>query len=401
VLIVDQGASFGGSAIVAAAIANRMPADRYEIHMAAAIPPSFLRLEPSAAGRVRQIAKPFSYLDQARRRGQRSRLPRNIRRMKGWMDLGHRLARNAGYTRAVARWINQENISILHLNNGFENLEAHLAGRLTGCGLVFHAHGPCGTARLTRWLARRAQHCIAISQPVASSLRSAGVADVTVMPNPLTVDSVMLDPQERWETRRAYGVPPGALTLGSVGRIVPWKGQLEFLRAAAVAMQQVPEAVAVVIGDVTDDSQSYGETLREEVHRLGIRDRVIFTGFIQDPRKAYALVDVLVHSSIQPEPFGLVLTEAMALGIPVVASASGGPREILNDGVDGFLRDPLDAVNVGSLLVSLLTDADLRQRIACAGRETATSRFSVDRYVARLADFYDAALKRAGKATGG
>jgi glycosyltransferase involved in cell wall biosynthesis len=398
---VDQGASFGGSAIVAAAIANHMPRDRYEVQVAAAIPPSLLRLEPSAASRVREVAKPFSYLDQARKRGRRRRLPRIIRRMKGLVDLVHRLARNASYTRAIARWIKQENIAILHLNNGFENLEAHLAGSLTGCGLVFHAHGPCGSARLTRWLARRAQHCIAISQPVASSLRSAGVADVTVLPNPLTVDPIMLDPEERWETRRAYGVPTGALSLGSVGRIVPWKGQLEFLRAAAVALRQVPGAVAVVIGDVTDDSQSYGEALREEVHRLGIRDRVIFTGFIQDPRKAYALVDVLVHSSIQPEPFGLVLTEAMALGIPVVAADSGGPREILNDGVDGFLRDPLDAENVGSLLVSLLTDADLRQRIGCVGRETATSRFSVDRYVARLADFYDAALRRARKETAG
>lgn len=394
VLIVDQGISFGGSAIVAAVIAGRMPGDRYEVHLAAAIPPPLLRLAPGTApGRVRQISKPYSYVDQARSREKWNRLPRTLRRVAGMVDLTRRLGRNRSYAREIARWIRRERIDILHLNNGFENLEAHLAGHWSQCQLVFHAHGPCGESRLTRLLARRARHCLAISQPVAASLLAAGAPAVRVMPNPLTVDPVPLSSEDRRTFRERHGVPPGALTMGIVGRIVPWKGQLEFLRAAAIGLRRMPQSMALIIGDVTDDGHRYGEALKSEVESLGLKERVIFTGFISDPREAYALLDVLVHSSIEPEPFGLVLTEAMALGIPVVAAASGGPCEILRDGTDGFLRDPNDPDAVGSVLTALLEDRGLRERIGHAGHETAMRKFSPEQYVSRLADFYDGVLQ--------
>jgi glycosyltransferase involved in cell wall biosynthesis len=393
VLIVDQGISFGGSAIVAAVIASRMPGDRYEVHLAAAIPPPLLRLAPATAGRVRQVSKTYSYVDQARAREKWNRLPRTVRRVIGMVDLTRRLGRNRGYAREIAQWIRRERIDILHLNNGFENLEAHLAGHWSQCQLVFHAHGPCGDSRLTRLLARRARHCLAISEPVAASLLAAGVPAVRVMPNPLTVDPVPLSSEDRRAFRERHGVPPGALTIGIVGRIVPWKGQMEFLRAAAVGLRRMPQSLALIIGDVTDDGHRYGEALKSEVERLGLKERVIFTGFIRDPREAFSLLDVLVHSSIEPEPFGLVLTEAMALGIPVVAAASGGPCEILQDGTDGFLRDPKDPEAVGSVLTALLRDQGLRERIGQAGRETAMRKFSPEQYVSRLADFYDSVLQ--------
>jgi glycosyltransferase involved in cell wall biosynthesis len=179
-----------------------------------------------------------------------------------------------------------------------------------------------------------------------------------------------------------------------VGRIVEWKGQLQFLQAAAVAFARRPDAIAVVVGDVTDDSEAYGRQLRLEAERLGIAGRVVFAGFIADPRQAYALLDVLVHSAITPEPFGLVVTEAMALGIPVIAAASGGPLEIVTDGVNGYLRDPTDTSEVGAILAELLGDAGQRRRIGDAGRRSALADFDPDRYVERLAEVYDRLLGR-------
>jgi glycosyltransferase involved in cell wall biosynthesis len=373
-----------------------MPPQRYDCQLATALDPETLRAGPSTVSRILEISKPYSYVDQMQRRS-RSRasgLPSLFRRPAGWLDLGMRLSRNTGYTRRLARWIRRDDISLVHLNNGFENLEADLAARLTRRPIVVHAHGPCGNGRLTRWLASRGPVCIAISEVVSRSLIEAGVPAqrVHVLPNPLTLDPLPLDAMLRTVARRELRIPDRFRLVAIVGRIVEWKGQREFLKAAALAMRNDHNIGAVIIGDVTDAMDAYGAEVRRLAVDLGIADRTWFAGFMADPRRVYALADVLVHSSILPEPFGLVVTEAMALGIPVVAANAGGPLEIITDGVDGFLADPRDPPTVAARVNALLTDPMLYQRVGAAGRRTALARFSPEAYVERVAAVYDTAL---------
>ena len=396
VLIVDQGVSFGGSALVGSATVCHMPPGRYEVHLATALDPETVRATPDALGRIHQVSKPYSYVDQMQRRSRsrNSALPSLLRRPAGWVDLGIRLARNTGYTTRLSRWIRRDDFALVHLNNGFENLEANLAAELTGRPILVHAHGPCGTARLTRRLASRGPTCLAISDVVGRSLVAAGVPDdrVHVVPNPLTLDPTPLDAAAKAAARAALGIPPHRRMIGIVGRIVEWKGQREFLQAAAVAMGQDPDLGAVIIGDVTDAMDVYGNEVRQLPTELGIADRVWFAGFLADPRQVYALLDVLVHSSILPEPFGLVITEAMALGIPVIAANAGGPLEIVTDGKDGFLVDPRDPSGLAARITSLFADPSLYRQIGEAGRRSALARFSPESYVERIAQVYDAAL---------
>lgn len=394
VLIVDQGASFGGSALVAAVIANRMPSERYCIHLATATDPGVLRIEDNVQPRVRGLAKPYDYLGQARTRERLASLPRPLRRIGGWSDTAFRLLRNRRYIDDIRDWITKTDIAVIHLNNGFENLEAHLAARLTHRPVIVHAHGPCGDSYIYRRLAPTVPACIGISRAVVESFESIGAPKdrVVLLPNPLTVVPRTLDPDTKARVRARHGIPADLPIAGIVGRIVAWKGQREFLRAVAEALKLIPRAGAVVIGDVTDDSEAYGVEVRNEAIRLGIQDRVWFTGFLGDPTEAYALLDVLVHSSIEPEPFGLVLTEAMAFGIPVVAAGTGGPVEIVTDQVDGYLTDPLDPSGVGTILARLLQHGDLRDRIGAAGRAAVLRRFDPDAYVERVAAVYDRIL---------
>jgi glycosyltransferase involved in cell wall biosynthesis len=401
VLIVDQGVSFGGSALVGAATVNSMPLPRYEVQLATALDPATLRISTAAAPRVRQVNKPYSYVDQMQRRS-RSRagsLPALLHRPAGWLDFGSRLVRNTSYTRRLTGWIRREAIAVIHLNNGFENHEANLAAYVTRRPVVVHAHGPCGSARITRYLASRGPTCIAISEVVARSLYAAGVPHdrVHVLPNPLTLDPLPLDSTTRHNARRALGIPPHTRLMGIVGRIVEWKGQREFLKAAAIALARDPHLGAVIVGDVTDAMDAYGDEVRRLTGELGITDRVWFTGFLPDPREVFALVDVVVHSSILPEPFGLVITEAMALGIPVVAANAGGPVEIITDGVDGFLVNPRDPDAVAARVSALFADPDLYRAIGAAGRGTALARFSPSAYVERLASIYDGVLALHGR----
>ena len=140
--------------------------------------------------------------------------------------------------------------------------------------------------------------------------------------------------------RRELGLPDEAFVAVHVGRLVPWKGQREFLEAARVVATACPEAHFLVVGDVAFDGSAYRDALRRLVRRLGLEDRVVFTGWRRDVPVVLAAADVLVHSSVLPEPFGLVIVEAMAMERPVVASRLGGPGEIVRDGHEGVLVDP-------------------------------------------------------------
>jgi glycosyltransferase involved in cell wall biosynthesis len=400
VLIIDQGASFGGSALVASVIANRMPPERYRIHLATAADPAVLRIVDPVQPRVRFLAKRYDYVRQARTRERLASLPRPFRRMGGWSDTALRLVRNRKYIDEIRDWVTKADIAVIHLNNGFENLEAHLAARLTRSPVIVHAHGPCGDSYISRRLAPHVPACVAISHAVVKSFESIGTPKerISLLQNPLTVEPGTLDRDTRVRVRARHGIPADLPIAGIVGRIVAWKGQREFLQAVAEALKVIPGAGAVVIGDVTDDSDAYGMEVRDEAIRLGIQDRVWFTGFLGDPAEAYALLDVLVHSSIDPEPFGLVLTEAMAFGIPVVAAGTGGPVEIITDRVDGFLTDPLDPAGVGVVLARLLQDPGLRDRIGSAGRAAVVRRFDPAAYVDRMGDVYDQVLAGDGAA---
>ena len=105
--------------------------------------------------------------------------------------------------------------------------------------------------------------------------------------------------------------------------------------------------------------------------RLGIADRVEFRGHVDDVEAEYAGLDVLVHTSTIPEPFGQVVLEGMAAGLPVIAADSGGPAELITDGVNGLLAAPGDVVCLAAQLSRLLGDPALCARLTTAARERA------------------------------
>src|SRR5262249_35707620 len=125
----------------------------------------------------------------------------------------------------------------------------------------------------------------------------------------------------------------GDLTFTIVGRLARWKGQDLFLDAFARAFPDGRHR-AVVVGGALFDEGEYEESLKREVVRLGIGDRVEFTGHVADTTEHLARTDVLVHSSTIPEPFGLVIVEGMAAGVPVLAADQGGPAETITHGDD-------------------------------------------------------------------
>ena len=130
------------------------------------------------------------------------------------------------------------------------------------------------------------------------------------------------------------------------------------------------------------------EELRAEAERLGLGTRVGFTGFVEDPALAIRSLDVVVHASTEPEPFGLVIAEAMACGKAVVVSQTGGAAEIITPGVDALVHAPGDATGLARRIEELADDVALRRRIGDAGRATAERSFTRRRLVGELVSIY-------------
>lgn len=167
---------------------------------------------------------------------------------------------------------------------------------------------------------------------------------------------------------------PGEVVLGMAGRITEWKGQDVLLDALAV-MRNRPRVR--FFGAALFGEDAYRDRLLDQVDRLGLADRVTFTGHVDDPLAALGECDIAVHCSRQAEPFGQVIVEAMSVGAVPVATAPGGPSEIITSWRDGVLLDPEDPPHLGRTLDRLIEDRPLRTRLADAARSRARD-FSVD-----------------------
>jgi len=188
--------------------------------------------------------------------------------------------------------------------------------------------------------------------------------------------------------RREHAIPESVPLVGTIGRLRPWKGQDRLLRVFARVAEAVPDAWGVVVGGaVFGVEDGYEERLHCLANELGIADRVVFTGHLADTRPALAAMDVFVHPG-DPEPFGLVNVEAMAMAKPVVAFSHGALPEIVVDGETGVLTPSDDEDALAAAVVRLLTSPDVREAMGRAGRQRVKRDFTAARMVPRVERLY-------------
>jgi glycosyltransferase involved in cell wall biosynthesis len=184
--------------------------------------------------------------------------------------------------------------------------------------------------------------------------------------------------------RASLEIPEGHPVIGIVGRLQPWKGQHRFLRALRDLHDAgFPAHGLIVGGSAHGFSPGYEEEVRELIPRLGLEDSVTLVGHVPDARPYIAAMDVLVSAS-EREPFGIVLAEGLAQGVPLVAVADAGPREIVDHGVTGVLIPRPERSLIAAAVRELLEDPPQRQRMALAARRAAVDRFGVQAMTRQL-----------------
>ena len=312
----------------------------------------------------------------------------------GMLRAGPGAARYLSRLRAV---LGRMRPDVVH-TNGFK---MHLLGARAapaGVPVVWHLHDFVSTRRamagLLRRSAARVDGVIAVSRSVAEDAGSivSRQKPVRTVYNAVDLDRFRLVGPVM-DLDRAAGLraaPPGTIRVGLVATMGRWKGHDVFLRAIAALPPELPVRAYVVGGGIyrTAGSEVRAEDLLRQAARLGIAERVGFTGYTEDVASAMRALDVVVHASTQPEPFGLVIAEAMACGRAVVASAAGGAGEIVTAGHDALAVAPGDVDGLAEAIRQLALDPVLRDRLGRAGRETAVRRFDRARLAAEVAPLY-------------
>ena len=173
--------------------------------------------------------------------------------------------------------------------------------------------------------------------------------------------------------RRELGLE-GKKLAGMFGRLAAWKGQHVFIRAVA----GVPDLHAVIVGGALFGEEAYEADLKRLCAELGVAGRVHFLGFRRDIPRLMRMMDLIVHASTAPEPFGRVLVEAMLAGTPLIASKAGGALEIVQDRVSGRLVTPDNAAELQGAMAETLASPAAASAMAANAYRVAITKFSTE-----------------------
>lgn len=364
VLFLDHTGSLGGAELFLLDIAR----DNLESSLVVLLAegPFHERLK-EAGVRVEVLPAPEAVSGVAREGG----FEQDLLAVPGVLSLARRVARMS------------QNYDLLYANSQKALVVGALAGKIAQKPVIWHQHDLLTPDHFS-WAHRRlaillsnhlVNRVIANSKAVAEALvKGGGRADHVRLVyngiNPLPFESVA--PAEIDTLRRQLKLE-GIPIVGVFSRLAPWKGQHVLLES----LPYLPEVHALLVGEAIFGERAYATALRERSKALGVEDRVHFVGFRRDIPQLMRLSDVVVHTSVAPEPFGRVIVEGMLARRPVVATRAGGAVEIIEDEVSGILVPPGDAKALARVLKDLLADHERSRVLAEAGHAAALERFSL------------------------
>lgn len=303
----------------------------------------------------------------------------------------------ARYLRQLRAMLRARGPGVIH-TNGFK---MHLLGawaRPQGSMVVWHVHDYVARralmARLLRFSAHRCAAVVANSRSVADDVRRVCGAGLDIHPiwNAVDLDRFSSrGPQVDLDAMAGLPAAQGVIRVGLVATFARWKGHRTFLNAIAMLRPSLRVRAYIIGAPVYDTagSQTSLAELRQCAESLGLGNRVGFTGGVADASQAMRALDIVVHASTDPEPFGLVIAEAMACAKPIITSGAGGARELIEPDVNAIVHAPGDAKSLAGAIDTLASSPGLRARLGDAGRASAERSFTRHRLVDELTPVYE------------
>ncbi|MBN2374998.1 MAG: glycosyltransferase family 4 protein [Sedimentisphaerales bacterium] len=300
--------------------------------------------------------------------------------------------------RQIARLIKRDNIDLVHTNSLF-SLYGAWAAWLSGCAHLWHVREIPPAVPVAKRIFGKLVLKLSTRVVVMTGACHQGLFADMAVPNGKVVSLTDGLDLNRWRVdisgeriRRELSIGPEVPLVGFVARLDPWKGLDVFLKAAAIVAKQHDDARFLVSGGAPEGYENYEKEMQQLAVDLGLEGKVQFLGWryrMDDILEVMSALSVFSHTSISPEPFGLVLIEAMSAARPVVAAAAGGPLEIVKDGETGFLTEPGNAEAHGEALCKLIADEQLRKQMGKAGRERVEQCYSMEVFARNLDEIYE------------
>ena len=282
--------------------------------------------------------------------------------------------------------------SVVHLNHG--GVRGHavvLAASGEGLPCVVHMRAKTSLRLVDKLVARRVAHFVYISRYIRDEM----VAQCEAMRNGSTVYNALKINQDADDAdtalRTELGLPADTYLVGLVGRIDHWKGHDVFVRSIDLLKDRQSSVVGVIVGGRAcgELAERFYSRVSEEVRQKDLADRILFLGHRADIRQIMHQLDVLTLTSTTPEPFGRVIIEGMASRTPVIATAAGGPLEIIEHGKTGLLVPPGDPVALADSIEQLIQDRAGADAIADSAYRHVREKFSIESHVTAMQKIYN------------
>ena len=367
VLIVDTASAFGGTLVVSRNLLKHLDPRSVEASLVSACKDGFVT--PGFAGTVpvRLLAPRLDYVTMGR---WKSVIHRRIslaplRRSIEILAIVAEMIANVPYLVRLIGLYRKLQVDIVHVNN--YTMEPMWAARLLGIPIIYHLHGfvSPNMDRSGRGNFKKVKAFVSISHVVTESAVCAGIDRGRIHEIPNFVEQLPSGPPPL----------PDTPAIGIFGRVTNWKGQKEFLRAVIQLLPEFPNLRVYVVGDASDGDQRYFQECVGIARNSAYPNNFEFTGRVSDVASYYRKCTVVVHASTWPEPFGMVLIEAMAEARPVVASIFGAAPEIIRDGMEGYLVDPKDVRALATRVTKLLADPMLTTEMGIRGYASVCAKY--------------------------
>lgn len=303
----------------------------------------------------------------------------------------------SNYSRKLRCTITEFSPDVLHSNSLKMNVLGVWA-RPSRVPIVWHLHDYVSSrpimSKAMRFYGRHCAAMLANSDSVRNDARSVFANHPAIHTLYNGIDTQEFAPEGATvDLDRLCGMQPAAqpvIRVGLLATMAWWKGHKDFIQALALLGDQPPVRGYVIGGPLyrSEGSQVALEELREFAGELRVETQIGFTGFIDRPASAMRALDIVVHASTRPEPFGRVIVEAMACSRPVITTAVGGAAELIDAGCNALTFRMGDSADLAQQITQLAGNAELRKQLGAAGRKTAVEKFDRQRLGSQLAGIY-------------
>jgi glycosyltransferase involved in cell wall biosynthesis len=302
------------------------------------------------------------------------------------------------YARTVGdrvSFLRRQRIKLVHLNNSITRHHDWMqAAFLAGVPCIVHERGLNPHYRWSDlWGARRVALVVPMSRWIQDHMVERGLSpdNIRVMYDGLDPETIRADRSPE-AIRAEYGIRPDQPVVGIVGNVREWKGQETVVRALIEVVKTHRELVCFFIGASTAEDVAYVERLNRLIADAGIQANVRFTGYQNDPASFIRTMGFVMHASVQPEPFGMVVLEAMAQHKAVIGSRAGGVIEMVVEGETGYTFPPGHWQTLASQMLELLGAPAKADQMGEAGYARLINHFTMQRYMDEIHRTYRAVL---------